>query len=97
MIALIRLRKQDHVIQPGFALPLQGIVGRKINLATVDGLDLLARLLFNFSAGVAKFRNAAHHTMIGDCNGRHVQFGGPFDHIDDVGRSVQKRIFGVIV
>ena len=97
VIALVGLRKEQQVVQLRLYVLAQLLVGGEVDLAAVDGLDLLARFLLNRRARVAQLRHARHDTVVGDSHGRHVEIGGATDHVLHMGQAVEQGIFGVIV
>ena len=97
VVALGRLRKQKQMVELRLAVARQRIIGREVDFATIDGLDLLARLLLDGIARIAQFDHAAHDAMVGDGNGWHVEFRSTTHHILDVGHAVEQGIFGMVV
>ena len=97
VVAVVVLGEQDHVVEAGLALALELVVGGEVDLAAEDGLDLLARFLFERRAGVFQFGHAAHDAVVGDGDRGHPQVGGAFDHVLHMRRAVEQRVFSMIV
>ena len=97
VIALGVLGEHDHVIERRALLRAYlGIFG-EIDLAAVDGLDLLARFPLDCRAGVAQLGHAAHHAVVGDGDGGHIEVGRATHHVLHVRGAVEHRILGVIM
>ena len=97
VVTLVRLGQQQQVVQPRLAIARQGVVGREVHLAPVDGLHLLARFLFHGGAGVAELGHAAHDAVVGNGDSGHVEFGGAAHHVFHMGHAVENRVFGMVV
>ena len=97
VITLVSLRKEQQMVQLRLYVLAQLLVGGEVDLAAVDGLDLLARFLLDRRARVAQLRHARHDAVVGDSHRRHVEIGGATNHVLHVGQAVEQGIFGVIV
>ena len=96
-VALVVFSEQQQVVQRWLAVTAKFIVGSEVHFAAVNGLDFLARLLFNSRAGVAQLGHARHYAVVGYCHSGHSQVSGASNHIFDVRCAVEQRVFGVIV
>ena len=97
VVALVVLGQQHHVVQLGLAFLLQLVVGGEVDFAAKDGLDLLARFLFQGHAGIFEFGHATHNAVVGNGNGRHAQISRTLDHGFYLCGAVEQGIFRVIV
>ena len=97
VIAHVVLRKQDHVVQRRLALALQLGIRGEVDLATVDGLHVLARLLLHLLHAVRQLRHAAHDAVVRDGDGGHVAVRRLAHHLVDVRGAVEQGVFRVIV
>ena len=85
------------MVELGLDVLAQFLVGGEVDLATVDGLDALARLLLDRVARVAELGHAAHHAVVGDRHRGHAEFGRAAHHVLHVGSAGEQGVFRVIV
>ena len=97
MIAFVGFCQQDHVVEALLAFTLEFFIGRKVDLATKDGLYHLPCFGFERLAGIFQFGNATHNAMVRNGHGGHAQFSGACHHFVDACCAVEQGIFGVIV
>ena len=97
MVALVGLCQEKQMVQLRLHVLAQFLVGGEVNLAAVDGLDLLAGFLFDRSARVAELGHARHDAVVGDGDGGHVELGRAANHVLHVGKAVEQGIFGVVM
>ena len=97
VVALVRLRQQQQVIQARLDVGAQALVVGEVDLAAVDGLDVLARLFLDRRARVGQLRHAAHDAVVGDGHGGHVELCGAPDHVLYMRCAVEQGIFGMVV
>ena len=96
-VPLVIFGKEQQVVKRRLAVAAKLIVGGEVHFATVNGLDFFARLFFNGRAGVAKLGHTRHYAVVGYCHSRHSQVSGAPNHIFDMRRTVEQRVFSVIV
>ena len=86
-------------IAPNLKLLLRDVnlsddISLRFNNSEWEGYPLFAD---NYIARIAQFDHTAHDAMVGDGNGRHVEFRSTTHHILDVGHAVEQGIFGMVV
>ena len=97
MVALVGLRQKKQVVELWFSVATKLVVGGEINLTAIDGLDVLARFLFDLLARLAQLGHTRHDAVIGDGNGGHVQLSRSFHHVFDVRHAVKQGVLRVIM
>ena len=97
VITHVVFREQHHVIQARFHLRTDFGVFRKVDLAPVDGLNLLAGFFFHRLARIAQLGHATHDAMVGNGHGRHVKIRRAAHHVFDFGGAVEHGIFGMVM
>ena len=97
VIPLVGLRQQKQVVELRLHVLAKVLVNGEVHLAAVNGLDPLARLRLDRVASVAKLGHARHDAVVGDGDCGHAEIGRAAHHVLHVSRSVEQRIFGMVM